>query len=302
MTMKLRMNNFRSRPALGRIDGSIVLWAVLTGLGALILSGCAAKRPVEKALPSTGRHLVPSGLAVEHTPENIRLSWKTNRQPTDLISGYNIYISAEQRIREIGSADQRVSSCLRSGQTYPGDNDPRTDVETAVLNGLEFGVEYFLHLRTVSADGTIGAPSEEIAVIPRPAGRINLMSRFAGKRDGYSFAKQQYLPANNILNDMYLYVRRDSVFAASPHRLDRTLRWAEFYELGPGESIAAFPRVELPPKGKPTLHLKTGYLYIVSTPENCLAKLYIVGVRKSSGPTELIIDYIYQPRCGVGIF
>jgi hypothetical protein len=219
-----------------------------------------------------------------------------------VISGYQIYVSPEQSLADLPLDSPEVQACLWQAATYPGDTDPRTDVETARLLGLEDGVLYYIHVRTVGPEGTIGPPSDEIAVIPRPAGQIRLVPRHAGREDGYSFAEQRHVRARDAHNDIYLFVRHDSVFAASPHRLAREHRYVEFHEIGPSSSIAEYPTMEISGKGETKMHLQQGFTYILSTPENCLAKLYVARIAGTGDRTVVIIDYVFQPRCGYAVF
>lgn len=271
-------------------------------LGLTLFAGCGAPKPrvgEREALPP---HLVPSRLQAVHLENGISLSWQTNRRPGDAISGYQIYIAPEKSIRELPPDSPEGRRYIWRSVTYPGDTDPRTDVETAVIDGIEYGVLYYIHVRTVSADGVIGPPSEEISVIPRPSGRIRMIPRHVGDGDGYSFVGQEYVRCREEKNDLYIFVRNDSVFAASPHRLEQYQRYAEFHEIGPSEAVDEYPVVEIVGKGKTIMHLRQGITYVLSTPENCLAKFRVAAIEGTGNTTVVTMDYIYQPRCGQGIF
>jgi len=285
-----------------RLNG-VFLWYPLMFLAGLWLSnGCGPKRPPVAERRVARRHLVPSHLEVIHRKAGISLSWQTNRQPEDVISGYNIYVSPEESIVDLSPHSPQVAKCLWLLQTYPGDTNPRTDFERAEISNLEPGKEYYIHVRTVSAEGIIGPPSEEITVIPFIAGRIDLVPRFSGRGEGYCFATQQYVPTKSNQNDLYLFVRNDSVFAASPHRLSRYLRYAEFFTIGPSTSIDDYPSLEVTGKGQTLIHLREGITYVLSTPETCLAKFRVVKIEGAKNETVVVVDYRYQPRCGVGQF
>ncbi len=277
---------------------------VIVLLAGLVLSGCGGTAPPREGGQPEYEYAgpVPSALKIKYLPKGVQLTWQTNRGDTDAISGYNIYLSAEESLVGRAPETPEMQRTLWRAQTYPGDVDARVDVETAALTDVEFGVEYFVHIRTVMADGSIGPPSEEISFIPRPEGRIELWERFKNKQDGYNFDEQIYVRTKDRRNDLYIFVRSDSAFAASPHRLDQTLRYTEFYELGPSATIADYPTWEERGKGKTSIHLQEGISYILSTPLNCLAKFRVAGIRKQDGRTVVDLDYIYQTRCGVGVF
>jgi hypothetical protein len=272
-------------------------------MGALaLLSACAPQRPPLVEPPRSTAHLVPSDLKVRYLKKGIVLSWVTNRRPGDVISGYNIYVSPEQSLLGNSPDSLEMQGHLWKGITYPGDTNPRTDVEEVEMENLEFGIKYYIHVRTVLADGTINGQSEEIEVIPRPTGRLRLVPRFRGEGEGYSFADQEYVSSRDPRNDLYLFVRNDSVFAASPHRLDRNLRYTEFHRAGPSTSIDEYPKWEISRKGSTSILLEEGVTYILSTPETCLAKFRVVQIEGKEADTAVTVDYVYQPRCGSGVF
>jgi len=274
----------------------------------VLILGCGGQKPpveqrkIEPERPAPSAPPVPSNLHAKPTAQGFLLSWQTNRRPGEAISGYQVYLSPEKSIRHLAADAEEARGCLWQSAIYPGDLDPRTDVETAELDDVTPGVEYYLYVRTVGADGAIGAPSEEITIIPRVAGRITMVPRHVGETDGYSFAANGYVRARDERTDLYLFVRNDSVFAASPHRLDRYYRYVEFHELGPAASVDDYPTVEVIGKGESLIYLRVGFSYILSTPENCLAKLYVAHIEGSGGRTVVTMDYTYQPRCGVGVF
>jgi hypothetical protein len=280
---------------------SVVYFASLC-IGLILFCGCGAQKPRITERDVLPPHPVPSNLQVEHLERGISLSWRTNRRSGNAISGYQIYISPEKSIRELSPNSPEGHACRWRSMIYPGDTDPRTDIETAQIIELEYGVLYYIHVRTVDVDGSVGPPSEEITVIPRPSGRIEMVPRHVGKRDGYSFAERRYVRSRDEINDLYLFVRNDSVFAASPHRLEQFMRYVEFHEIGPSKSVDEYPIVEISGKGETKMLLREGITYILSTPENCRAKFRVAGITGTGGQTVVTMDYIYQPRYGSGIF
>jgi hypothetical protein len=280
------------------------MFLCLAGLGtaAFLVLGCSAPQPRPEVREPERPLFAPSGLHVDHQPFSLTLTWQTNRRVGDAISGYHIYLSPEKSIRDLAPDSPEAQAYLWQFAVYPGDTDPRTDIETAMIDAVEYGVEYHIYVRTVGADGRVSPPSEEIRVIPRPSGRIELVPRHVDRRDGFSFAESDYVRAQDERNDLYLFVRNDSVFAASPHRLERSNRHVEFHELGPAVSVEDYPTVDIARKGKDFIHLQQGFAYILSTPENCPAKLFVAGIAGSAGQTVVTVDYVFQTRSGVGIF
>ena len=284
--------------------------AIALAGGIVLAAGCAPSRPPVSPQPSgpspqapaTMKRYPPSDLRVEYVSHGIALSWQTNRPAGEPIAGYNIYLSPETSLHGLSAASPEVIKCQWLGTTYPGDIDPRTDIERAEINDLDYGVKYFVHVRTVYADEAVGPPSEEVAVIPRPFGRIRLVPRFRGEGDGFSFAAQMYVDTQSERNDLYLFVRNDSVFAASPHRLDRYMRYTEFFSVGLSASIDDYPRWAIPGKGETSLHLQVSRTYILATPELCLAKFRVAEIKGSGEGVAVMVDYVYQPRCGEGVF
>ncbi len=274
------------------IPDARTLFLVLISAVLLTIIHCAPaprvdERP-ERPLP------VASNLQVTYRGEDALLEWQTNRQSEDLLSGYNIYISAEERIRDLPPSSDKLQSRLWRGVTYPGDTEPRTDVESAEISGLEYGTRYFIHVRTVGVNGAIGPPSPEISVIPRPEGECTLTPRFSGGEDGYHFAAQEYVPARDIQNDLYLYVRQDSIFAASPHRLNPANRARTLYHLGSAGSIAGFPQVENLGPGQETVYLVEGHGYLLVTPEQYHVKFRVQDIVFADDIPEVTIEYIVQ--------
>jgi hypothetical protein len=248
--------------------------------------------PSKKPLP------VASDLVITHDDHDVLLQWETNREADDLLSGYNIYLAAEQSLVDLPSTSERLREHLWQGTTYPGDTDPRTDLESAEITGLKFGTEYFIHIRTTGVNGTIGPPSPEITLIPRPEGEVFLSPRFSGGEDGFNFVAQEHVSARNPRNDLYLYVRQDSVFAASPQRLNPANRPTTFYRLRPSQSINDFPQPDYTGRGQEAIHLQEHYSYLLVTPEQNHVKFRVNDIDVSGVVPQIRLDYICQLRSG----
>ncbi len=275
-------------------------WLTLTGLLLWVAIGCApTPPPVEQPMEPPP---VASDLRVTHDDHDILLQWNTNRGEDDLLSGYNIYLSAEQSIVDLPPTSEQLQEHVWLGATYPGDTDPRTDVESAEITGLEYGTKYYLHIRTVGINGTIGPPSMEITVVPRPEGACTLSPRFSDGEDGFNFVAQEYVPARNSRNDLYLYVRQDSVFAASPQRLNPANRPTAFYPLGPSQSIDDFPRPDYTGDGQESVYLREQYSYLLLTAEENHVKFRVNDIELSGDVPQIQLDYICQLRPGERAF
>ncbi|UCC45579.1 MAG: fibronectin type III domain-containing protein [Candidatus Zixiibacteriota bacterium] len=174
-----------------------------------------------KMADETGRG-APRNLEVKPDHQMLELSW--TKHTDALITGYNIYIS-RQPLRE-----DYPGSTLPSGvapfnpSPFPGDTNPDDGVEHFTAEELENGVSYYVTIRMVYPDGTLSPPSREIEVVCNPRGEVVLSIRYESDRDGYSFAGDHYVRADNEENDLYFFSKDGIDYLASPDRLDGFLK------------------------------------------------------------------------------
>ncbi len=156
----------------------------------------------------------PEALTVEAGDGAMTIAWKV--ECPRLISGYNIYIS-EQPLS--GDDSQPFNATV-----YPGDTDPDDGVVQYDARGLDNGVRYYVSARVVFPDQSLSAPSVEVAAVCGRRGEIELATRYSSEQDGYSFAQNQYVRADDLNNDLYFYSKDGIDYLASPIRLDGFLR------------------------------------------------------------------------------
>ncbi len=253
----------------------------LVALAALIFAGCAAtKPPIEGG--ATGPN--PSNLTVAPRSGALDLRWDTNRNADDVISGFNIYLAAED-----GDFKRH------NDQPYPGDLNPEIEFETYPLEGLRNGEEYRVFVTTVFSGNTESSPTDTVWSIPRPAGRTLLAESFSGSNEGFSFARDEHVPTDDIDNDIYLAVINGRVNLASPNRVDYVLRTTRFYPLGKAAAIDSIRVSRAPTDPVRLLAVSEGDAVLFKDADDSYGLIY---VRSIKGGEKRVIefDYIYQTK------
>jgi hypothetical protein len=171
----------------------------------------------------------PYDLKVEVDSRTMMLFWKNHGE--GLISGYNIYISETPLADRFPDGDYPESVRPHNTAVFPGDTNPEDGVEHYEAEGLQNGRKYYVSVRIVFPDRTLSRPSNEVAAVPGPRGELVLDMRYRGDRDGYSFAGDAYVRADDTRNDLYFFSLNGKNFLASPTRLNGFLRESRFIVL-----------------------------------------------------------------------
>ena len=210
-----------------------------------------------------------------------------------LISGYNIYIS-EQPLSEGNSRPFNAT-------VYPGDTDPDDGVVQYDAQGLDNGVRYYVSVRVVFPDQSPSTPSEEVAAVCGPRGEIELTTRYSSEQDGYSFAQNQYVRADDLNNDLYFYSKGGTDYLASPIRLDGFLRNNRFMRLSVNGDLETVKHqlasIDSEPRDDRVAVREGDWVWIVTT-EGHHALVQVRKLTSKEGKGTVVLSFAYWPISG----
>ncbi len=219
------------------------------------------------------------------------IAWKV--ECPQLISGYNIYIS-----------DQPLTiddSQPFNDAVYPGDTNPDDGVVQYDAQGLDNGVRYYVSARVVFPDQSLSAPSEEVVAVCGPRGEIELATRYSSEQDGYSFAHNQYVRADDLNNDLYFYSKGGTDYLASPLRLDGFLRNSRFVRLlvnGDLETAKSrLASIDSEPRDNRVAVREGDWVWIVTT-EGHHALVQVRKLSVEGGKGTVVLFFAYWPISG----
>jgi hypothetical protein len=262
----------------------------------LIVASCGPKPATQeqKTTPeiSTPRNRFPNptDLTAQVFHRRINLSWKTNRDDSTIILGYNIYLWNENSHAAAG--DTLFTKVTE--QPYAGDVSGNITFESYPLDHLENGVIYRAYVTTVFPGGTESKPTNIVEAIPRPEGAFTLNESFKGPQSGYSLKKLESVPTDDLDNDIYLALIDRRIFVASPRRLDSVYRESKFYILG---IFSELDKVHLNALSSPpanTLEAFPGAVFVMETQEGAYALMKFESVNRAENKVR--IAYKFQPR------
>lgn len=272
----------------------IVTAGMIAGCGPQPPSGEEFARRAEKCAPTDVSAEVDAGTAVV----SFRVDCPVN------ISGYNIYISTIPLVEEYPGTAMPGSVEPWNHPVFPGDTNPEDGIEVYEAEGLENGVRYYVHTRTVFPDQTLSRPSEEIAIVPGPRGTIELATRYSSEQDGFSFAKNEYVRADDLANDMYFYSADGRDYLASPDRLGflRTTKFRVLPFEGELDEVAA--EVEkmssLPTEAR--VAVEPGEWVQVMTEGKTFALVKVVEITGEGNERRMRLFYAWSPLVGAPVF
>lgn len=216
----------------------------------LLLSSCGPKGGSSES----SRSLYANNLSVEVDNGRMTVSWQ--KQGKGIMSGYNIYISDKPLVESYPGPNLPPSVTPFNHATFPGDTNPDDGIEYFEAQGLENGRKYYVSVRVVMPDRLLSKPSREIIAVCGSRGEISLSMRYEGDNDGYSFATDTQVRADNALNDIYFFSKDGKDYLNSPTKLDAFLRktnlavvpykgsWSEMKaRFKPGDAPASKDRV-----------------------------------------------------------
>ncbi len=188
---------------------------------------------------------------------------------------------------------------------FAGDTNPDDGIQHFMAEGLENGVKYYVSVRVVYPDGTLSRSSAEIPVVCGPRGEIELSFRFRSEHDGYSFAKDHYVRANALDNDLYFYTKDGIDYLGSPSRLDGFLRTNNFStlpfrgELGEIRSqVATLGRLPFGDR----IVINEGDWILMRTPEDRYALIHILGFSGQGVKRSVRLFFAYSTAAGEKLF
>jgi len=258
-----------------------------------------APAPAPEQVPVRGEILrAPSLTRVEGFADHLEITWRTFRREHDIVRGYDVYVSNLAGLSQLPDGDSNLRISLYGGASFPGDTDGIVDSESIRIAPVEMGRRYYVHVRTVSADGHQGPASEERDVIARPRGTLTIHPRFSSTDDGFAFASDRNVPCMSDSNDMYLFVVTDELYLGSPSRLNSALRGTRFTPLGASASIDDYPTCQEPSGGSDKIAIQYGESILVVTMEGTKAKLRPRETLGGGDSIAVIFDYIFQPIPG----
>jgi hypothetical protein len=271
-------------------------------MGFCALQSCGPGAPREEAAADAtlelSRRLTPDVVVGEVLKNEFDLTWETHRRRDDIIRGYNVYVASDAYLSTLPADSPKLHASLYNAATYPGDTDGDIRTETIHIENVLSGTRYFVHVRTVFPDGTMGLPSPELEVVPRPRGQLTICTSVGDCDDGFSFRLDQAVEKYSDDNDIYVYLTKTDMFIASPSRLDRGLRRSLFVDIGPSGSLDDHPRLERDLNGDEKLMIREGRSFAVILTGNRIAKLRPLEIERAGDNPRVVFEYIYQPISG----
>ena len=236
----------------------------------------------------------PTNLRTESFHRRANLYWETNRDRSDVIMGFNIYVS-EQPV--LGTPDEVT---LRAGlkpyteSPYPGATSGDVATESFGLDGLTNGTSYFVFVPTLYPGGVESPPSNQVEVITRPSGTFVLAPLFSGPKSGFSFKTLKHVYSNDLANDLYLTEINNLPHLASPHRIDNVLRETKFFRLSKRGSLNEITINELQVRPDDIMPVYLGEIFVLQDADNCYALVRLDTLDRETG--ELTLSFIYQAK------
>jgi len=136
--------------------------------------------------------------------------------------------------------------------------------------------------------------SNEVSVICRPEGELELAYRYADENDGFCFAESLPVRADSDKNDLYFYHKDGLDYLASPHRLNGYLRDSEFYSLGLTDDIYQHPELELDIPPVDRIPIRIGESCLIKTADGNYTKIRLEDASGELKERKLKLRYIYQ--------
>ena len=127
-------------------------------------------------------------------------------------------------------------------------------------------------------------------------GEINLNRSYSGERDGYSFARQQYVATDALENQVYFTQIQGEDYLASPSRIDAILPSVEFFSL----SITSLRDRMREPQGPGADKIRVikGGSCLLKTSSGQYAKIIVKGFSGTGDDRQIILDYSFMPVPG----
>ncbi|MGH8016588.1 MAG: hypothetical protein ACREBV_10375 [Candidatus Zixiibacteriota bacterium] len=259
----------------------------------IILALCSCGGPkMDGTFPSNCK---PYGLTVEVDSGKMIIKWrKVCRQA---IGGYNIYISEKGLSSDYGFKQIPKEVSPFNPLPFPGDTNPEDSVEVFEAEGLTDGIKYFVSVRILLPNGIQSRPTNEVLAVTGPSGEIELSVRFKSERDGYSFATEKFVRADNEQNDLYFYQSDGVDYLASPKKLNGFLKDVRLMRLpfnGRLEEIKAkVRRLESQPTEE-RISVITGDWIWAKDPDNSNTLFQVLGFTGEGDNRKIRLFYLHS--------
>jgi hypothetical protein len=269
-----------------------------TYIAAFALLACLSCGPPKLAGEQTATCRRPYDVSTESNDAGLTVGWKIDCP--QLISGYNVYI-APTSIENFGDIST-MSKKPHNDAVYPGDTDPDDPVVYYEASGLDNSVLYQVAVRVVFPDRTLSAPSEPVLARCGPRGEFELVSRYSGERDGYSFGLGEHVRVDDLNNDLYFYSKDGRNYVASPSRLDGFLRTNLMMHQSGRWNIEEYILRGNRHGEKPTedrVEIRKGDLIWMTTSEGDQAQLRVLSIEVADGKGAVRLGFSYWPKLDV---
>ena len=274
----------------------LVITAIVIGC---LLYGCGPGG----VSPEVSSRCYPHDLNVNVSNASMDVYWKTKCQ--DLISGYNIYISDLPLATDYPGSSLPPDIRPFNLTPFSGDTNPEDEYEHYEAEGLENGRKYYVSVRVVNPDGTMSPPSNEGGAVCGPSGEIELSIRYKSSQDGYSFELDDYVPADDLNNDLYFFSGPDGDFLGSPVKLNGFLKDNRFGKLSlKGEfkdvrgnlgGVSSEPTID-------KLRIQRGDWIHMRTAEGGNAFLRVLDIVGDGADRKVRLFFVYNSLAGEMIF
>jgi hypothetical protein len=258
----------------------------------LAITSCGPAGPGDEKRP---RACLPQNVRAEAASHKMTVIW--DMPCTDLIAGYNIYISEKPLVRRDGTMIE--SARPFNHPPFPGDTNPHDGVEHFEAEGLENGVTYYVSVRIVRPDQSLSPPSEEIGVVCGPRGYVKLAIRYTADHDGFSFVGDSLVRADALENDVYFFSKDGVDYLASPKRLNgflRDTRWQVLDFRGDYDAVAAQVALLSTVPSDERVVIEKGDWVRMWTPEGDRVLIEVLGLKGKGENRTVELFYAVQPR------
>lgn len=272
--------------------------AFLMGVAWLCLWGCAPSKTTTVLPPETP--IVASDIQVVDVrvePGDRRMTVEWKKLGEGLFSGYNIYISENAT-----PADTDAPFNL---EPYPGDTDPDDGRETFQAENLENGRRYYVTVRPILPDRSLGSRSNQATTMCGPRGEVTIEARYSGEHDGLALETGAYVRANSRQSDLYFYTNEGKNFLASPDRLDGFNKKTKFSKLKLKGSLAEIRtevgKLKIDPVDE-RVEVAAGDWILVRTADARNGLLRILDVEGKGKTSRVRLDFVFCPAVGEMVF
>jgi len=253
--------------------------------------------------PEVSGRCYPYDLKVNVDHGSMDVFWKT--KCSHLISGYNVYISEQPLAADYPGVQLPPDIKPFNPTPFSGDVNPEDEYEHFDAEGLENGKKYYVSVRVVNPDGSISRPSNEVMAVCGASGEIELSIRYKSSQDGFSFEMNDYVPADDLNNDLYFFSGPDGDFLGSPVKLNGFLKDNRFARL-PYQGEFGKVRDKLSKAvSDPTIDkipIREGDWIHMRTAEGANAVIRVLGISGTGSDRKVRLFFVYNPLAGEMIF